>query len=395
MTLLGVGLPRRGSLFRKLMIGGILMFISCWITVLMLQNSADSSVSNTGRSQDHKLPYMPAHNNVPRDENVYIKKNSTVKQQQDSVGKNTPHFPRKTLLSTREHSATNKTNQNTTIKAAHKSVPRIDSIPSMNGPNSVELLRKKLVTLNREERILNADKFAPLGNDDIILIVQVHKRVAYLRQLLDSLRAARGVEEVLLVVSSDYYYEEMNQIVESVDFCKVLQIFYPFSLQGFPDSFPGQSKTDCPRDVNREKAIEMNCTNALHPDSFGHYREAKVTAIKHHWWWKVNTVFDHLRVTTDFNGYVFFLEEDHYLSPDFVHVAKRLVALKREQCQDCDLVNMGTYQKSSFAAMSSQASPSLWNAGKNNMGFGMDRSTWNTIKGCREVGTRLAGPPHS
>ncbi len=71
---------------------------------------------------------------------------------------------------------------------------------------------------------------------------------------------------------------------------------------------------------------------------------------------QVNTVFDHLRVTTDFNGYVFFLEEDHYLSPDFVHVAKRLVALKREQCQDCDLVNMGTYQKSSFAAMSSQVS---------------------------------------
>ncbi len=35
------------------------------------------------------------------------------------------------------------------------------------------------------------------------------------------------------------------------------------------------------------RAIEMNCTNALHPDSFGHYREAKVTAIKHHWWWKV------------------------------------------------------------------------------------------------------------
>ncbi len=129
----------------------------------------------------------------------------------------------------------------------------------------------------------------------------------------------------------------------------------------------------------------MNCSNALHPDSFGHYREASVTAIKHHWWWKVrhfhciiistykpltsvpiytvnscfliqvNTVFDNLRVTTNFNGYVFFLEEDHYLSPDFIHVAKRLVALKREKCGDCDFVNMGTYaMKSSFEAMANQ-----------------------------------------
>lgn len=65
---------------------------------------------------------------------------------------------------------------------------------------------------------------------------------------------------------------------------------------------------------------------------------------------QVNTVFDHLRVTGGFNGYLFFLEEDHYVSPDFVHVAKQLIALKREQCPDCDFVNMGTYQKGSFGS---------------------------------------------
>jgi hypothetical protein len=31
----------------------------------------------------------------------------------------------------------------------------------------------------------------------------------------------------------------------------------------------------------------MHCANAQHPDTYGHYREAIVTAIKHHWWWKV------------------------------------------------------------------------------------------------------------
>ena len=35
------------------------------------------------------------------------------------------------------------------------------------------------------------------------------------------------------------------------------------------------------------RAQAMNCTNAEHPDTYGHYREAKITAVKHHWWWKV------------------------------------------------------------------------------------------------------------
>ena len=46
----------------------------------------------------------------------------------------------------------------------------------------------------------------------------------------------------------------------------------------------------------------MKCTNADWPDSYGHYREAKFTQIKHHWWWKANQIFDKLDVTTNFDG---------------------------------------------------------------------------------------------
>ena len=31
----------------------------------------------------------------------------------------------------------------------------------------------------------------------------------------------------------------------------------------------------------------------------------------------------------------------------------------------------------------------MWNAGKNNMGFGFNRDTWNVIKGCAEVGIHV------
>ncbi len=198
------------------------MFISCWVTMLMLQNSHDaSSVPNNGFSVNNKRPFVPVkhlhHINVPM--------NATVTDYKNSLGKK-PHFPSKTLLSTKEHLATNKTNLNkTNLNSTKRSemvhTARIDSIPSMNGPDSLEMLRNELVTLNKEERIHNAEKFAPLGSDDIILIVQVHKRVGYLRQLLNSLRAVRGIDEVLLVVSSDYFFEELNQVVQSVDFCKV------------------------------------------------------------------------------------------------------------------------------------------------------------------------------
>lgn len=75
---------------------------------------------------------------------------------------------------------------------------------------------------------------------------------------------------------------------------------------------------------------------------------------------QVNTVFDHLHATKDFSGYVFFLEEDHYVSPDFVKVTKKLIDLKETSCHDCDLVNLGTYQKANYGNTGKQVSLKGW-----------------------------------
>ena len=45
---------------------------------------------------------------------------------------------------------------------------------------------------------------------------------------------------------------------------------------------------------------------------------------------QANMVFDGMKATSDFSGYVVFLEEDHYLSPDFLYVTEKLIALKEE-----------------------------------------------------------------
>ena len=38
------------------------------------------------------------------------------------------------------------------------------------------------------------------------------------------------------------------------------------------------------------RAVSKGCTNAAWPDLHGHYREARYTQTKHHWWWKANQV---------------------------------------------------------------------------------------------------------
>jgi len=38
--------------------------------------------------------------------------------------------------------------------------------------------------------------------------------------------------------------------------------------------------------------MELKCQNAETPDKYGHYREARFSQIKHHWFWKVrNWIF--------------------------------------------------------------------------------------------------------
>ena len=55
------------------------------------------------------------------------------------------------------------------------------------------------------------------------------------------------------------------------------------------------------------RAERLGCINAKWPDLYGHYREAKFTQTKHHWWWKANRIFNELRVTKTYNGKLFLI----------------------------------------------------------------------------------------
>lgn len=75
----------------------------------------------------------------------------------------------------------------------------------------------------------------------------------YLRQLVQSLAKARGIEKTLLVFSHDFWDPAINRLVASVDFAKTVQIFYPYSIQTHEKEFPGASPQDCQRDTKRKQ----------------------------------------------------------------------------------------------------------------------------------------------
>lgn len=76
------------------------------------------------------------------------------------------------------------------------------------------------------------------------------------------------------------------------------------------------------------RAILIKCLNANFSDSYGHYRESSITQIKHHWWWKLNFIMEHLNYTRNFHGDYLLMEEDHYTSPDLIHTWKQMKSLK-------------------------------------------------------------------
>ena len=114
----------------------------------------------------------------------------------------------------------------------------LDSLPSQNGPDSIQILRDRLVRANEEQRVLNADCFPELAPDGVILVVQVHRREGYLQQLFNSMRKVRGIEKVLLVISHDYFYDDIMKLVKTVDFCRVsvtsalatISVYHIFSM---------------------------------------------------------------------------------------------------------------------------------------------------------------------
>ncbi|XP_043916931.1 alpha-1,6-mannosyl-glycoprotein 2-beta-N-acetylglucosaminyltransferase-like [Protopterus annectens] len=254
--------------------------------------------------------------------------------------------------------------------------------PLLSG--SLTDMRKSVYENNFQQKVLNMNTDHIKGDLDLVLVVQVHNRPAYLRMFLESLRQAADVERILLVLSLDYLSEELEKIIHNVTFCRVVQICFPYSLQLYPEEFPGQDPADCPRDISKADALQQGCKNAEYPDSFGHYREAVFTQTKHHWWWKLHFVWERLEALHGYSGHAIFLEEDNYVLPDFVPFFKEMEQLQKKQCPECHILALGSQEglPAEKQSISGVVDIISWKSTKHNLGMGMNRQVYYILMGC-------------
>ncbi|CAH8583534.1 unnamed protein product [Schistosoma haematobium] len=182
-------------------------------------------------------------------------------------------------------------------KSLETSGPLSHLLPLSSIPN----LRQYISNINKVQYVKNEDLYGQLPTRDNfnstrsspkhVMIIQVHNRSIELSLLIESLRRTKGIETALIIFSHDFYSDELNNLIGSIRFTRTVQIFYPHSMQLFPNTFPGTDPRDCNSRIKPTEAMNIECLNARWPDTFQHYRESHFTQIKHHWLWKVELTY--------------------------------------------------------------------------------------------------------
>lgn len=216
----------------------------------------------------------------------------------------------------------------------------------------------------------NLDLFPTLAKGHITIVLYVHNRPQYLQVVVNSLSNVKGIEETLLVVSHDGYFDEMDKIVQSIKFCQVKQIFAPYSPHLYPNSFPGVSPNDC---HDKGNAIEKKCNGDA--DQYGNHRSPRIVSLKHHWWWMMNTVWDGLAETKTSSGHILFIEEDHFIYPNAYRTIQLLTKLKNKKCPDCYAANLAPSDVKSVG----EGISSLIAEKMGNVGYAFNRTVWRKI----------------
>lgn len=85
----------------------------------------------------------------------------------------------------------------------------------------VDKLKKFTQIMNEKLTVYNKDKFPRRPKHGPVIVVQVHKRLEYLVHLISSLEKAKGVKDILLIISSDWYSDAIVNAVKQIKFCQV------------------------------------------------------------------------------------------------------------------------------------------------------------------------------
>ncbi|PZC86588.1 hypothetical protein B5X24_HaOG206149 [Helicoverpa armigera] len=234
---------------------------------------------------------------------------------------------------------------------------------------------------NTEQRVLNIEFFGPIDPKAPVFVVFVDKFKINLKYLLVSLTNLSGIEDALIIFSHAVYDENVNNLIRTIDFTRVLQIFYPYSTQLYPNAFPGYQEGDCPHNMDMDTARSINCTGADTPDIHGRYRDPQQAQMKHYWWWTMNKVFDNLSIIKDHKGIFTFLEDDVFLMEDFIYMNLKMKSIGAliTKCEMSSLFSP-MFEFSYFQNVSSYAVElTTWDPKHYPTVLSFDSSVWSSI----------------
>lgn len=235
--------------------------------------------------------------------------------------------------------------------------------------SDARILRKIIRDINKKQSTKNPDQYKNLLPSSSVVVIQVHHEVdvELFKILLFSLKSSTAILTSLLIFSHDYYDDKINTLIEEVGFVSYTRIYYPYSTQLFPDTFPGDDEKLCTDDFHCERS-------ALRYELFAQK--------KHFWWWQMNYVFDKLYVTRNYNNAILFLEADQFVLRDFAFIAKIMESFMKMKCSKCEVVSLGAHAPDLSQYQKDYVSVTIspWELDIASAGIAFNRVVWNSIK---------------
>lgn len=141
------------------------------------------------------------------------------------------------------------------------------------------------------KRVKEKERLSPIA-------IYVHERPHYFNQTMTALSRVRGINKTsVLVISIDSVNEQMLSFALNISFAPVRIIFHPV----------------------RDDLI----------------RATPVLAIKDHWMFVQEMLWDVIPETKGMKDYLALLEEDHLVTPDYFELMDHLISVKKTRCHQC------------------------------------------------------------
>lgn len=86
--------------------------------------------------------------------------------------------------------------------------------------SEIKAYRQYVETKNREQEMFNQHLFHS-NRTRYVLLVQVHKRVVYLKRFIEMLRSVATINETLVIFSHDFIDSDINALITGINFVPV------------------------------------------------------------------------------------------------------------------------------------------------------------------------------